>query len=45
MWPNLREDFRRVYEHSAYRGALRKTLHALTSPGFQAVWSYRAGRC
>ena len=43
-WPNLREDFRRVYEHTSYRGRVRRTLHALTSPGFQAVWSYRAGR-
>ena len=45
MWPNLREDFRRVYDTSAYRGALRKTLHVLLSePGFQAVWAYRLTR-
>ncbi len=44
MWPNLRRDFARVYHHIGYRGAARKTLHTLTSPGFQAVWSYRVTR-
>ena len=44
MWPNLRHDFDRVYTHIGYRGGLRKTLHALTNPGFQAVWSYRFRR-
>ena len=44
MWPNLRQDFAHVYRHIGYRGRLRKTLHALTNPGFQAVWSYRFRR-
>ncbi len=44
MWANLRADFRRAYAHTAYQGALRKTLFTLTSPGFQAVWGYRFTR-
>jgi len=44
VWCNLREDFQRTYAHTSYRGALRKTLHVLTSPGFQAVWTYRMTR-
>ncbi len=44
MWDNLRADFRRAHAHTSYRGAVRKTLHTLTSPGFQAVWSYRLTR-
>ena len=44
MWPNLRRDFARVYQRVGYRGGARKTLHTLTSPGFQAVWSYRVTR-
>ena len=44
-WPNLREDFRRVYEHTSYRGRVRKTLHVLLSePGFHAVCGYRLTR-
>ena len=44
MWPNLSRDYRRMYAQSTYRGAWRKTLHTLTAPGFQAVWSYRVSR-
>lgn len=43
MWPNLREDFRRACAQTTYRG-VRKTLHVLTSPGFQAVWMHRCTR-
>ena len=42
--PNLQRDFERVYDHTGYRGAARKTLHTLTNPGFQAVWGYRLTR-
>ena len=44
MWPNLREDFRRAYAQTTYRGALRKWLFTLTAPGFQAVCGYRFAR-
>jgi len=44
MWPNVRDDFRRACEHTSYRGRLRKRLHALTAPGFQAVCGYRMTR-
>lgn len=41
MFENVKADFKREVEHSTYRGNLRKTLHAVTSPGFQAVAGYR----
>ncbi len=44
MWPNLREDYRRALAQTSYQRAIRKALHVLTSPGFQAVWSYRFTR-
>ena len=45
LWPNLREDFRRVYKQTSYRGRVRKTLHVLLSePGFHAVCGYRLTR-
>ena len=40
-WPNLTEDFDRVYAHTSYRGHWRKVAHTLTSAGFQAVCGYR----
>ncbi len=40
-WPNLTEDFDRVYQHTSYRGHWRKVAHTLTSASFQAVWGYR----
>ena len=44
MWVNLRADYQRAYQHTAYQGALRKTLFTLTAPGFIAVWGYRFTR-
>ena len=43
-WPNLREDYRRACEQTSYRGRLRKWLHVLSSPGFEAVCGYRMTR-
>lgn len=37
-------DFKRAYDQTSYTGTLRKTIHVLTSPGFQAVWCYRVTR-
>lgn len=44
MANELREDWRRAYGQSSYAGRLRKILHTLTSPGFQAVLGYRVSR-
>jgi serine O-acetyltransferase len=44
MWPNVTRDYQRAVRQSTYRGAWRGAFHTLTSPGFQAVWSYRMTR-
>lgn len=44
MWPNLSRDYARMYGQSTYRGHVRKALHTITAPGFQAVCSYRMTR-
>jgi serine O-acetyltransferase len=41
MCKNIREDFKRECELSTYIGNFRKVLHALTAPGFQAVFLFR----
>jgi len=41
MFENIKADFNREVEHSTYKGQLRKVLHGVTSPGFQAVAGYR----
>ena len=43
-WSALNADFQRVFSHTTYRGPLRKTVHTLFAPGFQAVATYRIAR-
>lgn len=40
-WHCIREDFRQEVRHSGYKGGFRQAFHALTGPGFQAVFLYR----
>ncbi len=44
IWKEIQEDFRRELELSTYDGEFRKLFHALTAPGFQAVFGYRISR-
>lgn len=44
MMCNLRQDFRRVYNKTSYRGKLRKVFACLGAQGFQAVMGYRICR-
>lgn len=44
MFPNLKYDFRRVYQKTSYRGWLRKVFVVLWSQGFQAMAGYRLCR-
>lgn len=41
MWQLIRADFLAEYDESGYQGRFRKTFHAMTSPGFQAIFLYR----
>ena len=40
-WECIKEDFRQECRQSTYAGGSRKVFHALTGPGFQAVFGYR----
>lgn len=44
MFPNLKHDFRRVYNKTSYKGAPRKVFITLWSQGFQAIMGYRICR-
>ncbi len=44
MFPNLKYDFRRVYQKTSYKGKLRKVFIALGAQGFQAIAGYRVCR-
>lgn len=41
MWLEVKEDFKREVELSTYASEGSKIFHALTSPGFQAVFLFR----
>jgi serine O-acetyltransferase len=41
MFPNLKYDFRRVYQKTTYKGWLRKIFIVFWSLGFQAIMGYR----
>jgi len=41
MFPNLKYDFRRVYNKTSYKGRLRKIFVVFWSQGFQAIAGYR----
>ena len=44
MFPNLKYDFRRIYQKTSYTGKLRKVFACLGAQGFQAVMGYRICR-
>lgn len=44
MFPNLKHDFRRVYNKTSYKEWLRKIFIVFWSQGFQAVMGYRICR-
>lgn len=44
MFPNIKYDFRRVYNKTSYRGAARKIFISLWYQGFQAMMGYRICR-
>jgi serine O-acetyltransferase len=44
MFPNLKYDFRRVYQKTSYKGWARKVFIVLWSQGFQAILGYRMCR-
>lgn len=44
MFESLKQDFQRAKDQTSYKGNLRKTLHVITSPGFQAILNYRFNR-
>ena len=44
MLPNLKYDFRRIYNKTSYKGKFRKIFACLGAQGFQAIMGYRICR-